>query len=91
MPVDYFEKKVRKAGDRSRQDFYLTEERRFHMLLDEWGFTVEEIVAAKKLAMHIRYLRQVSLFGEAQLAAMAAAERRASTRAQRQPVACSNA
>jgi hypothetical protein len=78
MPVDYFEDYVRKVGHRTRQDFYLTEEQRFHLLLDEWGYSVEEIMDAKKVATHTRYLRQVSLIGEEQMAAMAAAERRAS-------------
>jgi hypothetical protein len=63
VPVDYFETSLRKEGQRTRKDFYLTPEQRFHMLLDDWSCSMEEITQAKKDAAHIRYLRHTSLFG----------------------------
>lgn len=63
VSVDYFEKNFRKAGRRRRQDLHLTPEQRFHMLLDDWNVSLEEIKAAKKSAAKDKYLRQMSLSG----------------------------
>jgi hypothetical protein len=63
VPVDYYEKTFRKIGPRTRKDFYLTPEQRFHMLLDDWSFSMEEINDAKRTAAHVKYLRQMSLSG----------------------------
>jgi hypothetical protein len=69
--IDNFETNIRKPGHRTRRDFYLTAEQRFHLLLDDWACPIEDIVAAKKAAAEIKYMRQISLFGEAQLLAAA--------------------
>ncbi|KAG7352848.1 hypothetical protein IV203_008896 [Nitzschia inconspicua] len=63
VPVDYFEKTFRKMGPRTRKDFYLTPEQRFHMLLDDWSCTMEQITDATRSAAHTKYLRQMSLSG----------------------------
>jgi hypothetical protein len=68
--VDSFETVVRKPGPRTRKDFHLTAQKRFHLLLDEWGYTVQEIGEAKKDAAEIRKLRQISVFGDGEVQSM---------------------
>ena len=65
IEIDIFETKVRKPGPRTSKDFFLTPQQRFHVLLDDWGFSTREICLAKDLASEIRYLRQFSVFGDA--------------------------
>jgi hypothetical protein len=64
VPVDDYETGVRKPGPRTRKEFFLTPQKRFHILLDEWDFTVQEICRAKDQASEIRLQRQVSIFGD---------------------------
>jgi hypothetical protein len=61
--LELFETSVRLAGHRTRNDFLLTPQTRFHMLLDEWGFSAQEISLAEDEASEIRHYRQVSVFG----------------------------
>jgi hypothetical protein len=42
----------------------LTPQKRFHILLDEWGFSVEDICRAKDQASEVCYQRQASVFGD---------------------------
>lgn len=60
--VDHYETRMRKFGPRTRKDFYLTPEQRFHMLLDDWCFSMEEIASARRNAAYAKHLRQISLF-----------------------------
>jgi hypothetical protein len=66
QPVDlnFYEAHVRKPAPRTRKDFFLTPQKRFHILLDEWGFSVPDICRAKDKASEIRYQRQISVFGD---------------------------
>ena len=64
VELDYYEAHVRKQGPRTRKDFFLTPQKRFHILLDEWGFSVQDICKAKDQASELRYQRQVSVFGD---------------------------
>ena len=75
MEIDVYETHVRKQGPRTRKDFFLTPQQRFHMLLDEWGFSVRDICRAKDEASEVRYQRHVSVFGEAVMKQQAAAQR----------------
>jgi hypothetical protein len=64
VPVDHYESEIRPSGPRTRKDFFLTPQKRFHILLDEWGFCVQDICRAKDEAAEIKYQRQQSCFGE---------------------------
>lgn len=61
VDVDFFEADVRKPGARTRKDFYLSAQKRFYLLLDDWGYSVQEIDDAKKVAAEIRKLREISM------------------------------
>lgn len=63
VDVDKFESNVRKPGPRTRKDFFLTPHQRFHILLDEWQFSLQEICHAKDIASEVRNLRQISILG----------------------------
>ena len=67
QPVDleYYEANVRKPSPRTRKDFFLTPQKRFHILLNDWGFSVQDICQAKDQAAELRLQRQVSVFGDA--------------------------
>ena len=64
VPVDLYESDIRPSGPRTRKDFFLTPQKRFHILLDEWGFCVQEICRAKDEAAEIKCQRHRSCFGE---------------------------
>jgi hypothetical protein len=64
VSVDHYEADIRLSGPRTRKDFFLTPQKRFHILLDEWGFCVREICRAKDEAAEIKYQRHQSCFGE---------------------------
>jgi hypothetical protein len=65
VDIDFYEANVRKPAPRTRKDFFLTPQKRFHLLLDEWGFSVTAICRAKDQASEVRYQRQMSVFGGA--------------------------
>jgi hypothetical protein len=60
VDIDTFEADIRKPGPRTRKDFYLPAQKRFHILLDDWGYSVQEIGNARNIAAEIRKLRQMS-------------------------------
>jgi hypothetical protein len=60
VPIDHYESDIRPPGPRTRKDFFLTPQKRFHILLDEWGFCVQEICRAKDEAAEIKYQRHQS-------------------------------
>ena len=67
VPVEHYETAVRAPAPRSRKDFFLSPQQRFHILLDEWGLTLQDICRAKDEAAEIRLQRQVSVFGNANM------------------------
>jgi len=58
--VEVFENHIRLPGPRTRRHFFLSPQKRFHMLLDEWGYSVQEICHAKDEAAEIRRWRHLS-------------------------------
>jgi hypothetical protein len=65
--VDFFETSMRAPPPRTRKDFFLPAQKRFYILLDQWGFSVQDICRAKDEASEIRYQRQVSVLGNPEL------------------------
>jgi hypothetical protein len=64
VSVDHYESNIRPLGPRTRKDFFLPPQKRFHILLDEWGFCVQEICRAKDEAAKINYQRHQSCFDQ---------------------------
>lgn len=67
VDVDTFEARVRKPGPRTRKDFYLTPQKRFHLLFDDWGYSVQEISDATKVASEIRKSSQICTAADGKL------------------------
>ena len=67
IPVEHYETSVRAPAPRRRKDFFLSPKRRFHILLDEWGCTLQDICRARDEAAEIRCQRQISVFGNASM------------------------